>query len=240
MSSTAEISVALLVGGLGTRLRSAVPNKPKVVAEVAGSPFITKIFDQLLQQGCTEVVLCTGYLSDQIRQLFGSSYRGLSVSYSEEKTPLGTAGALALAKPLLKSNLTLVMNGDSFAEFDLQTYLAHFEERSFEGGLLLTPIADASRYGKVVLGENEKILSFREKGHPGPGLINAGAYLLRKNLLEEIPEGVPCSLEHEMFPRWVARGALWGYASEGQFIDIGTPESYDDAKRMFSKEPHEI
>ena len=108
------VTAAILAGGLGTRLRSVVKDRPKVLAEIRGVPFLTYLLDQLAAAGVRDVVLCTGYMGEQVRSAFGDSYGGMCLSYSQESSPLGTAGALRLALPLFKSSSVLVMNGDSF------------------------------------------------------------------------------------------------------------------------------
>src|SRR5437899_2628493 len=112
--SNNSLSAAILVGGLGTRLRGIVADRPKVLAEVRGRPFLAYLLDQLVASGFQDVVLCTGYRSEQVKEVFGDGYGPLRIVYSEETVPLGTAGALRLALPLLQSETILVMNGDSF------------------------------------------------------------------------------------------------------------------------------
>jgi len=240
MPTLADISVALLVGGLGTRLRQAVTDKPKAVASVAGSPFISRILRQLETQGFRHVVLCTGYLAKQVREVCGNSFAQIEISYSEENEPLGTAGALALARNQFRGERTLIMNGDSYIDCSFDSFIEQACTSSFEGTLLLTEVEDATRYGKVLLDSAGAIRIFREKGEAGKGLINAGVYLLKRSLLEEIPTGVKCSLENEMFPQWVSRKILGGVNSHGRFIDIGTPESYQEANELFKGNGDEI
>src|SRR3989338_6029269 len=108
------VTVAILAGGLGTRLRSVIADRPKVLAEVRGRPFLTYIFDQLIAASIKYAVLCTGYLGEKVCDRFGDSYGSLRLAYSQEPSPRGTAGALRLALPLFKSDSVLVMNGDSY------------------------------------------------------------------------------------------------------------------------------
>src|SRR5882724_6146944 len=117
--SLEHIPAAILVGGLGTRLRTAVPDRQKVVAPVGGRPFVFRLLDQLADAGLQRVVLCTGYKAEQVAELVGTAYRGLSISYSTEPMSLGTAGALRQTLPLLDSDTVLAMNGDSFCEINL-------------------------------------------------------------------------------------------------------------------------
>jgi len=227
------INAVILAGGLGTRLRQVLKDKPKVLASVAGRPFLAYLLDQLVAASIRKVVLCTGYLGRQIQVTFGYSYEGLELQYSQEHKPLGTAGAVRLALPLLESDPVLVMNGDSYCDTDLNEFMAYHLARHWSGSLLLTWVHNTSRYGTVVVRENGEVLRFQEKqGIAKPGWINAGVYLLSRELLETIPADREVSIEREMFPAWVGRG-LYAYCVRAPFIDIGTPESYAAAQRFF-------
>jgi NDP-sugar pyrophosphorylase family protein len=228
-----DLTALILAGGLGTRLKGVVSDRPKVLASVAGRPFLTYLLDQLERSGIQQVVLCTGHLGDQIEAEFGSEYAGMHLSYSLEANPLGTAGALCLAVDRFGGDRFMVMNGDSFVDADLNAFHAQHVESGFEGSLLLVEVADAGRYGTVNLDQSGQIIGFQEKvGEPVPGVINAGVYLLSRRLLESIEPGKKVSLEAEMLPDWLQSG-LGGYLVDGFFIDIGTPESYQLAERLF-------
>jgi D-glycero-alpha-D-manno-heptose 1-phosphate guanylyltransferase len=228
------ITTAILAGGSGSRLRPAVAGRPKALASVGARPFLVYLFDQLVAAGVTDVVLCTGYLGDPIRTRFGESYGTLRLSYSQESSPLGTAGALRLALPLFKSNPVLVMNGDSYCEANLREFCLWHATRDSDASLLLTKVFDTKRFGQVQLAPDGRVTAFQEKGKGGkPGLINAGIYLISRDWLEEIPRHRTVSLEREVFPLWIGRG-LYGFPSESRFVDIGTPESYASAQSFFA------
>lgn len=223
----------VLAGGLGSRLRPVVMDRPKVLAEVGGRPFLAYILDQLDQAGMREVVLCTGYLAEAIWRTFGDSYKSLTLEYSKEMQPLGTGGALRQALPYCLSDPILVLNGDSFIDADLAGYLEWFYENALEAAMLLTMVPDASRFGRVVVRQDGLITRFEEKsGHHDAGLINAGIYILRKEIILSIPEGEFYSLERQLFPQLIGR-TIHGYLSMDRFIDIGTPESYILAEGIF-------
>jgi D-glycero-alpha-D-manno-heptose 1-phosphate guanylyltransferase len=229
-----KITAAILVGGLGSRLRPAVTDRPKALANIGGRPFLTYLFDQLVAAGVRDIVLCTGYLGDQIPMIFGESYDNLCLSYSHESTPLGTAGALRLALSLLNSDPVLVMNGDSYCDANLRELWLWHAKRYAKATLLLTKVFDAERFGQVRVDSDGKITDFKEKSREqGSGWINAGIYLLNRDLLEEILVNRAVSLEREVFPSWIGRG-LYGFQSEARFIDIGTPEAYADADSFFA------
>ena len=182
------------------------------------------------------MVLCTGYLGKQIQTQLGSVYDNLPLVYSQESYPLGTAGALSLALPLLKSDPVLVMNGDSFCQADLKEFFAWHCAQKSEASLLLTQVSDTQRFGRVEIDAHGRICGFEEKDNQGQaGWINAGIYLLSRRLLLTIPADRSTSLEREIFPLWINRG-LWGYQTRGGFLDIGTPEAYATAERFFASD----
>ncbi len=233
-TNLSSVTAAILVGGLGTRLRAQLPDRPKALAEVAGRPFLSYQLDRLSAKGVHDVVLCTGYRGEQIQQAFGDSYGSMRLRYSQETTPLGTAGALRLALPLLRSTVVLAMNGDMFLEADLQAFWVWHRRRGAEASLLLMWMPETSRYGRVHLDRAGRVKQFEEKSIAGPGWISAGVYLLSHRAIEQIPAGRPVSIEREVFPRLVG-GELYGYRSRGRFLDIGTPESYRMAEAFVQR-----
>ncbi len=230
-----QITAAILAGGLGTRLRPVVAGRPKVMAEVLGRPFLSYLLDQLQALGCTCVVLCTGYLGEQIYDAFGDSYGNLQLCYSQERQPLGTAGALRFAHAHLRSSLILVMNGDSFCAVDLNAFCAWHHARPSKASILLTQVADSERYGAVNFDSDGAVIEFTEKRKgAGPNWINGGVYLLERDVFVSIPEGKPVSLEYDIFPGLVGHG-LYGYPSRGRFLDIGTPDDFSIADAFFAR-----
>jgi D-glycero-alpha-D-manno-heptose 1-phosphate guanylyltransferase len=229
-----NITAAILAGGFGTRLKSVVSDKPKVLAEVLGKPFLAYLLEQISSAGIRKVVFCTGYMAGKIRNCFGDSYGPLHILYSRENEPLGTGGALRLALPCFASDIILAMNGDSYTDTDLSSYMNWFFDKDIEASLLLAKVLDASRYGSVIVEGDGIIKAFAEKGvSSGAGWVNAGIYLMRKSLIASIPAGQPYSLEYELFPSLVEK-ELYAFCSEGRFIDIGTPESYAVTEDFFS------
>jgi len=228
-----NITAVILAGGFGTRFQSVVSDKPKVLAEVSGKPFLEYLLEQISSSGIRKVVFCTGYMAEKIQNCFGDSYGPLRILYSKEDEPLGTGGALRLALPYLFSDAVLVMNGDSYTDVNLGSYVNWFFQKDCEAALLLTRVLDTSRYGSVTISEDENITAFSEKRTgSGVGWINAGVYLMRKSIIASIPAGQSYSLEYELFPSLVGK-KLYGFCSEGRFIDIGTPESYAVTEDFF-------
>jgi NDP-sugar pyrophosphorylase family protein len=235
-TQAANVTALLLVGGFGTRLRSRVPSSPKPLATVGESSFLDILVRQLQAQGVRRLVMCTGYLGDQIENRFkdGSAF-GVSIRYSMEMSPMGTAGAVKLAHPHLdSSDHFLVMNGDSFMDFDLDEMISFHHQHGGLATMTIVEVEDAGRYGTVQVDEEGRVNGFAEKtGLNAPGLVNAGVYLFSPEVLRYIPEG-PASLEREVFPQLIDRG-LFALRQSGLFIDIGTPEDYDRAQAMCDK-----
>lgn len=228
-------TAVILAGGLGTRLTSVVSDRPKVLAQVNGRPFLTYIFDQLLQAGCEKAVLCTGHLGKLIQEHFGVRHKDLELIYSQEPGPLGTGGAVRLALPFILTGSVLVMNGDSFCDTPLEDFFAKYDGYSMKGAMLLTEVPDTRRFGKVVLGAGDRVLSYLEKDpQAGAGWINAGIYLVRRTWIESIPSDRPVSLEKEMIPEWIRQG-FHGHRVKARFLDIGTVESYNKAGLFFAQ-----
>lgn len=230
----ADVTAVILAGGVGSRLRSAVSDRPKGLAEVDGRPFLAFVLEQLARAGVQRVVLCTGHLGMQIRAAFGTDFRGMRVSYSHEEAPLGTGGALRLAVDAVGDRTLLVLNGDSFCEVDLEAARRDFERCGRNPTLVLSWQADTTRYGRVECDAAMRITAFEEKGaRGGAGWINAGIYFVDRPLVEAIPTGRPVSLERDVFPEWISR-VLRGFPTQGRFLDIGTPESYAQAVDFFA------
>lgn len=232
-----DVTAAILAGGLGTRLAPLLPGQQKVMVKVRQHPFLEYILHQLSRAGFKNVVICTCYLDEQVQGVFGDSYRNLSLSYSNEKSPLGTAGAIRNALPRFNSQNVLVVNGDSFYDSNLQRFYDFHLEKRARGSILLTEVDDTSRYGKVDIDENGQITAFEEKrARGGAGFINGGIYLFSRSLLPEIPENKIVSLEKEMFPGWIGKD-FYGFKGQGKFVDIGTSESLKKAEEFFSQYP---
>jgi D-glycero-alpha-D-manno-heptose 1-phosphate guanylyltransferase len=230
-----DITVLILAGGLGTRLERALPNLPKSLAPIHREPFLNHLVDQIDEAGFKKVILCTGYLGELVHEKFGDFFRGLSLIYSREKESLGTAGALRLAVPLIKSDLCLVMNGDSYIDIDLNHFLRWHLSHDFKASIVLIRKKTPGRYGTVQIDNHGNIKSFCEKSdHKGACWINAGVYLFPRSLLKSLPAGRMLSLERQVIPFWL-KHKIGGYRSQAKFIDIGTPASLKKAETFFEK-----
>lgn len=223
----------VLAGGLGTRLRGVVPDLPKPMAPVAGRPFLAWILDDLAAAGFDRAVLAVGYRHEAIREHFGPAYRGLSLEYSVEDRPLGTGGAIRLAAEGMPDEPTFVLNGDTYLEVDHSAmYRAHVHANE-RMSLAVCGVPDATRYGVLDI-EGGHVRSFREKGASGPGVINAGTYLLSSGVSARIPRGEAFSFEQQLLVPCVASLRPAAFMAEGLFIDIGVPDDYAHAQRIFA------
>ena len=236
----------LLCGGLGTRLRT-VTDRPKAVVPVAGWPFLRYHLERLRGSRVSRIVFLTGHGAEQVEKVFGPERMDEILSdaapgdeataslpmriFVAEHEPLGTGGALANARPFA-AELNLVVNGDSFADYPLAEFFDEAADPSF-GTILTVPLDDAADYGSIEVTADGRIQGFAEKSRSGPGLINAGAYLLPRAFLDELPDG-PSSLEHDHFPRWAREGRLRAHRAEVFFRDIGTPERLALAQTEFA------
>lgn len=230
-----NISVVILVGGLGIRLKPVVGDRPKVMASINGRPFLTYILDQINDAGLKDVILCVGYMGKYIEAEMGQTYRNLSLRYSYEYEPLGTGGALRNAHDFINSDTILIMNGDSICQYNAGKFLSFHEKNDAVASLLLTFVGDTSRYGRVKINDHNHVLAFEEKGSfTGPGWINAGIYLIDRTTISGIPVKRFVSLEKEIFPSLIGK-ELYGFMNDGLFLDIGTPDDFAKAGGFFKK-----
>lgn len=231
-----NIPAILLVGGKGTRLQAVVSSKPKPLALVGDIPFLELLVMQLRSQGVHRMIMSTGHLAEQIEETFGDGGRWNSdIRYSRESQPLGTAGAVKFAEGYLEEGSDfLVVNGDSFMEIDIPEFLRFHRQHGGVVSMAVRRVPDAARYGTVHVDASKRIIGFSEKtGNTSPGMINAGVYLFRRSVLKLIPEG-PSSLEKDLFPKLHTQG-MYAFEQDGMFIDIGTPEDYARAQRLYQE-----
>lgn len=225
----------ILAGGLGTRLRSVVNDRPKPLAPIGSMPFLEHQLLFLKANQVSDFVFCLGYRHEQIEDYFGDGQRwGVSITYSVEDQPLGTAGALKHAQ-CYANEAFLVLNGDTFVDLDIsslfQAHGFHQNERpDCLATIALTETDDPRNYGSISLGENDTIVAFREKKGAAESdvhYVNAGVYVLEPCILDWIPVSQKVSLERHVFPCVVeSNQRICGFRTGGFFVDIGTPEGY--------------
>jgi mannose-1-phosphate guanylyltransferase len=225
------VQALVLAGGEGTRLRPLTLTTPKPVMPLAGRPFLSFMLDWVHSHGADEVILSCGFMSDEVKSVLGDIYDGMRLRHVIEDEPLGTAGPVRLAhdEGLLEERV-LVLNGDVLTDIDLSAELDQHERTGARATLALYPVGDTSSYGVVPTGDDGQVTEFIEKGggEAPTNRINAGAYVIERDVIESIPSGRAVSFERELFPSLVGKG-LYGYDAAGYWIDIGTPERYLEA-----------
>lgn len=227
------LPAVILVGGQGTRLRPLTDRTRKDMLSLVDRPLLAYTFEHLARHGVERSIISCGYLPDQIEARFGAQHDRMALEYAIEEEPLGTGGAIGFAGRSLESSF-FALNGDSLREADLGEMVAAHRSTGAKATILLTPVADPSRYGLVRTASDGRVETFLEKPRPeeiDTDLINAGLYVLEPEVLDLVPPGRPVSIEREVFPQLAAEGSVYGIALPGYWLDVGTPESYLQAHR---------
>jgi mannose-1-phosphate guanylyltransferase len=227
------LPAVILVGGQGTRLRPLTDRTRKDMLPLVDRPLLAYTFEHLARHGVDRSIISCGYLPDQIEACFGARHADMSLEYTVEDEPLGTGGAIGFAGRELEGSF-FALNGDSLREADLGEMVAFHRSTGAKATILLTPVADPSRYGLVRTAADGRVESFLEKPRPeeiDTDLINAGLYVLEPEVLDLVPPGRAVSIEREVFPTLASEGSVYGVALPGYWLDVGTPETYLQAHR---------
>ena len=227
----------VLVGGLGTRLRSLVSEVPKPMAPVGEVPFLDILLARLLRHRAIDrLVLAVGYKREVVQDYFGDRLKGREIAYAIETEPLGTGGGIRNAIAHARSDEVLVVNGDTLFDVDLEAMVAYHRQQQADLTLALKPMREFDRYGTVQLA-GTRVVGFEEKRYQLEGTINGGIYLLERDLFERPLEGSKAaslpekfSFETDFLERYLQQLRVCGFVSEGYFIDIGIPEDYRRAQ----------
>jgi len=238
-----SIDTLILCGGKGTRLKSIVRDKPKILVDIGDLPFIEYLLNFLESEGIKRIILCTGYKHDQIEKWVKSSYSGdLKIILSREREALGTGGAIKNAQKLIHSNNLLVINGDTFCKLNYYSFVRYFYTRNAVVLLALKKLKNNKSYGNIKIDSMNRIISFIEKENSFDrnyfdSTINAGVYLISKDILELIPSNANVSFECETMQLIMKKfkDLIYGFDCEGSFIDIGTPRNYYRAHKILEK-----
>jgi D-glycero-alpha-D-manno-heptose 1-phosphate guanylyltransferase len=227
--------VVVLAGGLGTRLRGVVPDLPKPLAPVAGRPFLGWLLPHLIADGVVDrIILSIGYRGDDIEASIGYRLDGVPIDYVREAVPLGTGGALRQALRLVEGPDAIVANGDTFADCDMRQLMNTHHSLGRTLTLTLANVAETARYGSVTV-DGSRVTGFASKGGTEPGLINAGIYAMRTNLLRDIAIADPFSFEGDFMVPAVDQIQPAFMHLSGRFIDIGVPEDFAAAQTLFAR-----
>lgn len=227
----------ILAGGFGTRLQSVISDLPKPLAPINNQPFLNFQLNYLKYYGIKNVVLSVGYLSQKIKNYYGSEYNGIKITYAEELVTLGTGGGIRLAMMASNTDLAFVLNGDSFFDIDLNLFYKRHLESQSQLSLALRKVSNAARYGTIEKNEFNRILSFTEKTEVAKdGIINGGVYILSKSTYLPItPSEINFSIEKDFFEKQLSNLKINGFEFDNYFIDIGIPEDYLKAQNDFKE-----
>ncbi|MCL2682397.1 MAG: nucleotidyltransferase family protein [Bacteroidales bacterium] len=227
---------AILVGGLGTRLKSVISDLPKPMADVSGRPFLAYVLDYCKHQNIQRVVLCAGYKHEVISDYFGHSYKDMELLYSIEDEPLGTGGALLKSLNLLKSSVVAFLNGDSICKVNIPEMANFYDKNHADMVLAVKKMHHFDRYGSVVLEQpkhevrarrsQNRIIKFEEKKTLNEGFINVGVMLINPEIVKKLAPAKKFSFEKDILEKYTSSLNLLAFESQDYFIDIGIPEDY--------------
>ena len=222
----------VLAGGFGTRLRQVVADVPKPMAPIAGRPFLEILLGSLARKGFSRVVLSLGFMAEKITDHFGTRFAGMEIAYVVDETPLGTGGAIRLAFEACTQDHVFVFNGDTYLDLEVDLLERQWQAK-WHPIVVGRQVSDTTRYGRLIV-DDDRIISFAVRGIAGPGLINAGCYVLARDALAKFPMNQPFSIETDYLVPEVARATIEVFVTDGVFIDIGIPEDYAHAQTLLA------
>lgn len=218
----------ILAGGFGTRLKSVVADVPKPMAPINGKPFLEILLSDLAKKGFTKAILSVGYMSEKIVGYFGDSFAGMELVYEIEETPLGTGGAICAAIKHSYADHAYVFNGDTYIGLDTEEVERIWSRKKCP--IIVTRfVKDTDRFGRVVAKDGQ-VIAFNEKTGAGEGLINAGCYVLYRDVFQKYGFQGSFSFESDFVDTLIAGEYVCSYQSDGKFIDIGVPDDYARAQ----------
>lgn len=218
----------ILAGGLGQRLRSVVSDVPKPMASVAGKPFLHHLVNYVIKQGITHIIFSVGYKGDIIVDYFRKNSCGIDISVAHENEPLGTGGAILNGLRQSREDRVFVLNGDTFLALDYQAVARNHKKHTASLSMALRYLDHNDRYGRAIL-KDDHIIGFKSAREAGAGWVNAGVYLMDRNLMNgfDLPEKF--SFEQDFIEAHIQKINPLGFRSDTGFIDIGVPEDYHRA-----------
>ena len=232
--SVGETDVLILCGGLGTRFRDVQEDIPKALAPIQGTPFIDLLLNDLVAQGFRRIILATGYLSYQLEQ---HVKRRTDAEYivSCEPKPMGTGGAIKLAEQHIRSDLFLVLNGDSRILLDYKDMINFHLQMKSDFTICLCNINDKIDFGSVCLNDKKRVVIYSENNFIDNSLANAGVYCVNKIFLKYFEKKQYISIENYLIPNTLKTCKIFGYETNLNFYDIGTKDRYNSYIKMFKK-----
>lgn len=228
------LEAIVLAGGQGTRLKGVISDIPKPMAPIGKRPFLEILFDQLIENKITNVVLSVGYKWEVIKNYFGENYKSLSIKYAIEDTPLGTGGGIKMASELINDDEFIIINGDTFFDINFSEFYDFHKQNNADLSICLKELSNFNRYGSVELNSNNKITHFKEKQPITKGYINGGIYIVKKIILSKISQK-KFSFEKDIMELMINKLNILGFKANNYFIDIGIPNDYQKAINYFNK-----
>ena len=219
----------ILAGGLGTRLRSSVPDLPKCMAPIAGQPFLKYLINYLLKEGVTKFIFSLGYMHEVIEAFLLKEFPLLNYQIALEEEPLGTGGAILLSCKKSSNNDVLILNGDTMFQVNIETLMTFHHQHDADCTLALKPMHNFDRYGVVEINKDNFVESFNEKKYYAKGLINGGVYVLNVNKFLQLTFSDKFSFEKDYLEKYVTSQRMLGLIQDQYFIDIGIPEDFERA-----------
>ena len=230
-----ETDVLILCGGKGTRLKGLIFDRPKALAPIKQTPFLDILIKYVSGFGFRRFILCTGHMSGCIKRHYKRRNTDAEVVFSEERSPLGTGGAVLNAKSLIKSRHFLIINGDCLIKANLRKFLDfHIKEGSLVSMILATSSGKCQEYGNVLLHKQSHIIcDYKEKSkYSKSKFTSSGFYIFDKAAFSLMPKRKEFSLEYDFFPKLIGK-KFYGYICKGNFTDIGTPERFKRSQGGF-------
>lgn len=228
-------TVIILAGGLGTRLKSILPETPKCLAPINNKPFVGLLINYLKNQGVTNFIFSLGYKSELVVNYLRDEFGDTNIDYSIEDEQLGTGGAIKLALSRVLSDDVLVINGDTFFNNNLNLFYIFHKQNNSKFTIALTKVENNNRFGSVVLNDKKEVTDFFEKNQSSSVLINAGQYIINKVEFLNYNTENKFSIELDFFQNNSIKKVIYGYEYISDFIDIGIPDDLIRAQTFFNK-----
>ena len=226
----------ILAGGFGTRLREVINDRPKILAPIKGKAFIDYLFYLLKKRGFTEIVLSLGYLSDFVKDYVNQRpLYNLSIIYSIEERPLGTAGAVKKAEKYLKGDDFFVINGDTYLDINYKEILSFHKKKKAGGIMVLAQNTYSKGWGHAILGEKDKVERFKTEVNLNVKFVNSGVYIFSDDIFSILSKNQCFSLEKDLVPILISKNKFYGFKSKKSFLDIGTKNGYQKAKELLRR-----
>lgn len=233
-----NFSAVILAGGMGTRLKSVIPDVPKPMAPINNKPFLEHLIKYLSDHNIYKFILSVGFQKEVIIKYFGLSFVNCKIIYAPEEKPLGTGGALKNALNFFSDEQFLVLNGDTWFAMDYRLFLKKAQDKRC--AIAIRKEQNKNRYGSVKVDDKFRVMGFYEKNQSDDSVwMNAGVYLFERSaLVQNFPSEEVFSLEKDVLPNMACSGELYGIPMEGDFVDIGIPSDYERAKKIIPNSEH--